>query len=447
MAPGPGGRTSPPSMDLIVGHDNTDFDALAAAFAARRLHPGATVGFGTLLARPVRDFWSLHKDRFPATRVDALDLERVERLVVVDVRDRRRLGHVRRVLERIDAGERIAVHVFDHHPACEHDLVGDAEVIEPVGAVTTLLVERLRARELSIDPAEATLFALGIYTDTNALTLGNTTARDARAAAWLLENGARLAVVNRYLRPRFSDLQRAALAEILAHTEVHDLGGLEVGVAAVALGERVEGLAEVTSEARRLQGIAGLFTVAAGKRRKVDVIGRAAHRCLDVGAALRALGGGGHAGAGSARVKDQPIPDVVETLLAALRARPPRPERVRDVMSSPVETVAPELRLAELAQQLERGDISGVPVVRDGALLGVVSKRDVQRAREHGRLDLPVASHMSGQPRTIQPDVPLEDALALMTEADVGRLPVLSGERLIGIVSRTDVLRALYPET
>jgi len=70
----------------------------------------------------------------------------------------------------------------------------------------------------------------------------------------------------------------------------------------------------------------------------------------------------------------------------------------------------------------------------------------VSRAREGGRLELPVTSHMSGNLRTVGPDAPLEEALAAMTEADVGRLPVLRDERLVGIVSRTDVLRALYPE-
>lgn len=433
-------------MDLIVGHDNTDFDALAAAVAAQRLHPGAIIGFGRVLTGPVRDFWSLHKDRFPAERVDALPLDEVVRLVVVDVRDRRRLAHVERVLERRDEGARVEVFVYDHHPACEHDVAGDAEIVEPVGAVTTLLVERLRAQEISIDPTEATLFALGIYTDTNALTLGSTTARDARAAAWLLERGAQLSVVNRYLRPRFSDAQRVALSEVLAHTELHEIGGLHVGVAALALETRVEGLADVTSEARRLLGHAALFAVTTTPRGKVEIVGRASQGGVDVGGTLRTLGGGGHPGAGSARLKTGEIGDVVARLLAALRERPPRPERVSDVMSSPVETVGPELTLAELAETLERRGVSGMPVVRDGALLGVVSRRDVARAREGGRLELPVTSHMSGNLRTVGPDAPLEEALAAMTEADVGRLPVLRDERLVGIVSRTDVLRALYPE-
>ena len=83
-------------MDLIVGHDNTDFDALAAAVAAQRLHPGAIIGFGRVLTGPVRDFWSLHKDRFPAERVDALPLDEV--VLRAQTLIRRAAGHARPVI-------------------------------------------------------------------------------------------------------------------------------------------------------------------------------------------------------------------------------------------------------------------------------------------------------------------------------------------------------------
>jgi tRNA nucleotidyltransferase (CCA-adding enzyme) len=91
--------------------------------------------------------------------------------------------------------------------------------------------------------------------------------------------------------------------------------------------------------------------------------------------------------------------------------------------------------------------IRGAPVVRDGAMIGVISARDVERARRAGELARTVGSYMSHHVKSISPAEPLEDALALMSAADIGRLPVVDGAgRLVGIVSRSDIMRRLYQQ-
>jgi len=434
-------------LELIVGHENLDFDSLGACVAVQRLHPGATIGLPKRLARPVRAFWSLHKERFAAERLTAIDAAEVERLIVVDVRDRRRLKHVEAILARRDAGEPVDLHVYDHHPASPHDISGTVEVVEPVGAVTTALLERVRARALAVDALEATLYALAIYADTAALTLATTTPRDAAQVPWLLEQGASLAMINRYLSPPFTDAQRACLAQVLANNRTLTVRGARIGVAAIAVERPVDGLAEVTSEACQLEEDQALFTVCeVPSKRKIVVVGRARSRQIDVGGALRALGGGGHRGAGSATIKGRDPEEVVATLEAALEGAVDAPRVVGEVMSSPVRTLAPEVTLAEARALLARWGHTGAPVVRDGELLGVISHRDVARAERGERAHLPVSSHMSARVLTASPRMPLEEALERMVDEDVGRLLVLREERLIGIVSRSDVLASLYPE-
>ncbi len=434
------------NVELIVAHENTDFDALAACVAARKLYPDAVIGLGRRVAKPVRDFLALHKERFEHERTDRLDLDRVRALIVVDVRDATRLAHVARVLERRRAGEAIEVRIYDHHPASEDDLVGDVEIVEPVGAATTLLVERIRERGVALDPVEATLFALGIYTDTAALTLSSTTSRDARAIAWLLDRGASLAMVNRYLEVPFSDAQRRALATLLSCAHAEDVSGLSVGLAVLRPETHVEGLADVTSEACRMLQYAALFTLAVvpGKE-KTEIVARGRSPLIDVGAALRPLGGGGHRGAASAVVKTSDADALARSILEALCASPPERTTVADVMSSPVHCVSPELTLDELGERLAAWGHGGVPVVREGALVGVVSRRDVERARAAGRSALPVSSHMHADVESTTPDARIEDALAQMVGADVGRLPVLRAGKLVGIGPRSDLLRLLYP--
>lgn len=432
-------------MHLVVTHENSDFDALAASAAAQKLSPGAVIGLGRRLGRPVREYWSLHKDRFVARRVSDVDPASVDRLTVVDLRNRRRMTHVEPILARRDAGGDVVLSVYDHHPPTPTDVEGDVHVVEPVGAVTTVLVERLRAESIAIDPTEATLFALGIHDDTGSLTLGHTTPRDVRAFAWLLERGADLAMIERYLHLPFSEPQLAALGTVLHVATPERVGAIDVGVACLEMDESFDGLAEITAEARRLGGFDALLTFTAiGSRGAVQVVGRSRTGLVDVGTALRAIGGGGHRGAAAAVVKHGEPRAVADRVLAALRESPPRPRVVGEVMSAPLLSLDPEASLEEAARRFAAWRVSGAPVLRDGALLGIVSKADVERARAKGRGELPVTSHMSGQVRTTTTDAPLDAVLRQMVEHDIGRLPVLDGQGLVGIVTRTDIRRWLY---
>src|SRR5690606_38805906 len=103
--------------------------------------------------------------------------------------------------------EDTAVYLIDHHSPEGIDPAWESQV-EPVGATTTLLVERLRANGLSLTVLEATLMLLGIYEDTGSLTYGTTTSRDAQAAAWLLEHNADLNIVRRFLDIPLSEAQQ-----------------------------------------------------------------------------------------------------------------------------------------------------------------------------------------------------------------------------------------------
>jgi tRNA nucleotidyltransferase (CCA-adding enzyme) len=116
-------------------------------------------------------------------------------------------------------------------------------------------------------------------------------------------------------------------------------------------------------------------------------------------------------------------------------------------MSSPVRTVGPDTPLAELASSLREWGHTGAPVVVDGQLVGVVSRRDVERAQREGRGHLAVKSCMAHRVSSIGPDAPLQEALEQMQTHNIGRLPVLDGTRVIGILSREDVLGYLYEQS
>jgi CBS domain-containing protein len=135
--------------------------------------------------------------------------------------------------------------------------------------------------------------------------------------------------------------------------------------------------------------------------------------------------------------------------------------RVRDVMTSDVATVAPGTDLREVAALLVRKRISGVPVVEGERVVGVVSERDIlfkERPSDvhrgvlawlmdEGDLMLKIdartaSSAMTAPPVTIGPTRAVADAAALMLDEGVSRLPVVEGTRLVGIVTRHDLVRA-----
>lgn len=438
---------SPPTPDQVVlCHETADFDAFACLMAAARLYPGAQPILGKRLIPPLRHFLSLHKDHFPVPRYTDVDTAAVERVILVDVHRWDRLAAPEELVKRLRRQPReLEVHVWDHHAVSDHDVLGEREVVEPVGAAVTLLVEALRHRELAVSSMEATLFLLGIYSDTGSLRFSSTTSRDVAAAAWLMDQGASLPVVNRYLATTLTPEQRQVLALLLGRAEVHPIGGLEMAFASLELPAFVDGLAMVTRQVMELEGHPALFAAYRLGDKGVQVIARSRVPFVHVGRTLRPLGGGGHSGAGAAKLKEEDDPEaVLERILKILRADPPRPRTVREVMSSPVHTVPPETPLATLRRSLAAWRHSGVPVIRDGRLVGIISRRDVEKAERDGREQLTVASCMSGRVHTIEPRATLEEALQRMVAEDVGRLPVLVAGRLVGIITRTDLTRILY---
>ncbi|MBD1824627.1 CBS domain-containing protein [Cyanobacteria bacterium FACHB-DQ100] len=118
-------------------------------------------------------------------------------------------------------------------------------------------------------------------------------------------------------------------------------------------------------------------------------------------------------------------------------------QSARELMSSPVRTIRPETTIEEAQKLLLRYGHSGLPIVEGDRLVGIVSRRDVELAAHHGLKQVPVEKVMVTQVRTIAPDTPMSQIQALMGTYDIGRLPVIDRGQLVGIVTRTDVLRQI----
>ena len=126
---------------------------------------------------------------------------------------------------------------------------------------------------------------------------------------------------------------------------------------------------------------------------------------------------------------------------------------VKDIMKRDVVTVTPQTRLTQVLRMLQPRGFRHVPVVDDGALVGIISDRDVKQAMvspaasgtagaalEQARERLTAAEIMQRPLTTVAPMFTVEEAARLMTTQKISALPVTEGERLVGIVTETDVL-------
>jgi CBS domain-containing protein len=114
---------------------------------------------------------------------------------------------------------------------------------------------------------------------------------------------------------------------------------------------------------------------------------------------------------------------------------------IRDVMTPNPRTVSPEDSIQNAARIMRDLDTGVVPVVENGRPVGLVTDRDivVRAVAEDGQLNRPVREIVTGGVVTARPDMSTREAAELMSEHQVRRLPVVEGERLVGIVSIGDL--------
>jgi tRNA nucleotidyltransferase (CCA-adding enzyme) len=428
-------------VDVISTHINADFDALASMVAAAKLYPKARLVFPGSQERNVRDF--LRETGFPlrAERLRGFPLAEVSRLILVDVKRRTRIGP----LEALVGRPGLEVHIYDHHPAHPKDIAGSLEILREVGATTTIFVDLLREQGTLLTPQEATLLATGIYEETGSLTFTNTTEADLLAAAFCLSRGANLSQAAGFIRRELTVEQLGLLNALVQAAETYTINGVRVVVSSASLDRYVGDLAVLTHKLRDMENINVLFTLVRMDNR-VHLVARSRLDTVDASRVAEAFGGGGHATAASATIKDLTLHQAKDRLLALLTEtiRPVR--RAQDLMTAPVKAVAERFTIRGAADIMNRFNLAHLPVVRRGEMIGLLTREVVDKAVFHGLGDAAVHEYMSGEFPRVAPDTPLAEVRRLMVERDLAFLPVVEGQRLRGAVTREELLRHTYQE-
>ena len=422
-------------MHLLLTHEQADFDAVAALYAARLLDPAAVGVLPRRLNRNLRAFLTLYGDRLPLIEFDDLRREAVERLTLVDTQ----------VLPSVRGwSEGTAVHVVDHHPRSTASPPGWSTHIDEVGATTTILVEALEEAGTPLDLVGASLLLLGIYEDTGSLSYPGTTSRDARAAAWLLENGASLTIAADFLNHPLSPAQRELYDQLLESAESLTVHGLSIVIASAQAPGMTDEVSTLAHKLRDLFDPAGLF-VLVSLDGHIQMVARSTTDSVDVGRIAEHFGGGGHDRAAAALIRGRSLADVRRELEAEL-ARTVRPARtVGEIMSREPQLLPPDEPIRAAADRMQRFGHEGYPVVAEGRVVGLLTRRAVDRAMAHAMGDEPIAHIMEAGSLVVHPQDPVQHLQRVMIQHDWGQVPVadsVSGE-IMGIVTRTDLLRSL----
>jgi len=429
-------------MEVITTHINADFDALACMLAAKKLYPEAILVFPGSQEGSLRDFFVRSTIYvFEAERMKNVDLDRISRLILVDTRQKSRIGKFAKIVKR----PALDIHIYDHHPPSSDDIKGSVEVVKEMGSAITLMLEVLRERDIDITSDEATVMMLGIYEDTGSLTFSSTTVDDFHAAAYLLSQGASLNMISDMVTKELTAEQVFLLNDLIQSATNYTIGGIDVVIATASADQYVGDIAILVHKLKDMENLDVLFALVRMEDR-VHMIGRSRIEEVNVAEILLEFGGGGHATAASATVKDLTLIQCAEKLVKVLQGTIEMGKFAKDLMTSPVKTIQAERRLSEAGDLLTRYNINVLPVMRGRKVAGLISRQVIEKASFHGLGDRPVKEYMSTEFSVVDMTTPLTNVQRLIVGNNQRFLPVMEGGELLGAITRTDVLRAIQED-
>jgi tRNA nucleotidyltransferase (CCA-adding enzyme) len=425
-------------MDVITTHINADFDCLGAMVAAKLLYPDAVMVFPGAQERNLREFFvrsTLCAYNFK--RIKDIDFDQITRLILVDVCQADRIGPFGVVATRPG----VELHIYDHHPD-EPTLLAATRIIEKVGATVSIFTRLFVEKGILPDQDSATLMMLGLYEDTGSLLFNSTTRNDYDAASFLLSCGADLNRVADFLTQELTSDQVALLHELINSRFVLTVNGVDVSIAHASADKYVGDLAVLVHKLKDMENLNALLVVARMGDR-IFMVGRSRIPDVDIGAILSEFGGGGHPFAASATLRDETLVQVLDRIPEVLSLYILPVLEARHLMSSPVKSVEIESSITEAREILNRYNLNALPVLKSGSVVGIISRQTADKAAHHNLEQANVSEYMTREIESVQPTLPIASLKELIVGHGHRIVPVVEGEQLVGVVTRTDLLRYL----
>ena len=419
-------------------HEQTDFDAIASLLAAALLQEKALAVKPRTLNRNVAAFIDLYGGELPFYDMNQLPAQKIEEITLVDTQS---------LVTIKGFSKNTKVHVVDHHSKRDDISENWTHTFENIGACTTLLVELIRDQHINLSTIQATLMLIGIYEDTGSLSYASTTPRDLKAAAFLLEQHASLSIANQYLNPPLSENQQLIYDNLIRNAEYHEIQGTQIITASCDLENSNEEISSIAHKIRNLLDPDALFLLVKNSE-GIRLVARSSSNMINVANIAQKFGGGGHPRASAALIHIEngypKLDDIYAQLISILPNFVEPSIKVKQIMSKDPMLITPTTSATDASLLMQRYGYEGYPVVSDGKIVGLLTRRSVDRSITH-KINLPAASLMEAGEVYVSAGDSLEVVQEKMALTGWGQIPVLdpNTRRIIGIVTRTDLLKAL----
>jgi tRNA nucleotidyltransferase (CCA-adding enzyme) len=236
----------------------------------------------------------------------------------------------------------------------------------------------------------------------------------------------------------------ALLNELFQSSQNFVIHGVQVTFATASSEKYIGDIAVLAHKLRDIENAEVLFVLVRLEGR-VHLVARSRVPAVNVGALLRSFGGGGHASAASATVRDLTLIQLKERLLQLLGEEIPPLKLAGQIMTAPAKTISTSATLREAKDLFLRYNINNLPVTSpQGILLGIINRQVIDKALGHGLGASSVTEVMLTEVETVSPQDDLDTIKQRMMERHQQFLPVLGNKRVVGVITRTDLLRILH---
>jgi tRNA nucleotidyltransferase (CCA-adding enzyme) len=429
---------------IITCHMNADFDCISSMVAVRKLYPEGVLIFPGTQEQSMRDFFIQSASYILNFHsIKEIDINSVKRVVICDTRQRSRVAHIEKILEKKD----IEIHVYDHHPDSDEDLPATLAVVKEWGSAASIIVSLLRDKGIKVSPEEATIIGMGIYEDTGSFMFSSTTSEDLNAAAWLRQQGMDVTFIADFMHKDLDAAQVSLLNSLLESITTHNINGVEVHIAKISTDQYVKEFAVVVHKLIEMESISLIFVLARMQDR-IHVIARSKLPNVDVGKICSSLGGGGHPYAASATIKVKTLSQVEDELFGLLYSHINPQIRVSFLMSSPPICVNSDESLAKAADIMTHYGLKAVPVLEKegGRCVGILEHQIAEKASSHGLGHLPVSEYMRSNFSWVTSKDSLYKIMEIIIDQRQRLVPVIEKDKVIGVVTRTDLINWMVEE-
>jgi tRNA nucleotidyltransferase (CCA-adding enzyme) len=425
---------------IIITHKNTDFDALGSLVAAKLLYPDFTPILGHIHTKRVEEFIRLHKDFLNFTSPKNVDWIKVKEVILVDFQDFSRGEGI----ENIENKDNIKWIIYDHHPEQKFDAKPFFKYVQEIGSTSTILCKYLIEKNINPDFLTATIIALGIYADTGKFTYPNTKPQDLEMASWLLKNGADLNIISEYTTLTLQENHFELSNDLMSNSEIINYGSLKILLSYSVSENYIHDLYLISHKLSEYYSVDSIILVVK-MQKNIYIIARSNSSHFNLLEILKEYNPKGHYQAVFVKLKDCNIENIIDNLKNKIKSYSFSNVFAKDIMSSPVRTINKNMEINKANELLLRYGHNGFVVIDDNKkVVGIITRRDIDKALHHNMGKSLVKDFMSSNIVSIDENTEFNKIEELMINKNMGRFPVLRNGNLVGIVTRTDILKTLY---